>query len=181
MLPGTYTARLEAAGQVMDTEVEVRLDPRVTISRPDLMARQEAMMSAYHLAKPVCEAGQAVQRLTRQLTDAKALLEGLDDAPQALMDDVDTLQAEVRELGREINQVAGGARGAGSIESSTTRPTADQLWQIDQAWEKVPGLITTLNQIITDRMPALNRRLDEEGIRPDPGEAVAVPRRSGGR
>ncbi|MCZ6918491.1 MAG: hypothetical protein O7I93_17080 [Gemmatimonadetes bacterium] len=55
------------------------------------------------------------------------------------------------------------------------------MWQIDRAWERVSALIETLNDIITVRMPAINRRLDAEGIRPDPGREIAVPARSGRR
>ena len=63
----------------------------------------------------------------------------------------------------------------GAIDGSTTRPTTDQLWQIDTAWEKIPDTITRLNAIITDRMPALNRLLNEHGVRPDPGDVVELP------
>ncbi len=61
------------------------------------------------------------------------------------------------------------------MEGSTTRPTADQLWQIEQAWEQVPDLISRLNAFVTSRVPAFYAQLDENGIRPDPGEVVAVP------
>jgi len=36
VLPGSYTARLTVDGQSSSTPVEVRLDPRVTVSRADL-------------------------------------------------------------------------------------------------------------------------------------------------
>jgi hypothetical protein len=54
------------------------------------------------------------------------------------------------------------------------------LWGIEQAWEKTPGLIEQLNEIVTVKMPELNAKLDEHGIRPDPGKAVEVPVRPGG-
>ncbi len=177
VLPGVYAARLDAAGQSLSTEIEVRLDPRAEISQADLMARQDAMMSAYKLAKPVYEAGQAVRRLTSQLSDVDALLKESDDAPGSLKQTVDSVRTQVRELGREINRVSGGARGTFSIEASTTRPTADQLWALERAWDEVPGLITALNAVITDTMPMIYDQLDEHGIRPDPGKAITVPER----
>ncbi|MYI23784.1 MAG: glycosyl hydrolase [Gammaproteobacteria bacterium] len=181
VLPGTYTVRLEAAGVTQEEQVAVRLDPRVEMSRADLEARQAALMSAYDLAGPVYEAGQAVQRVTTQLMEVTALLREQEEGREDLSDEVSALLEEARELRGDINQAAAGARGAGAIESSSTRPTADQLWQLDQAWEKVPPLIERLNEIVTGEMPALYRRLDELGIRPDPGEAVTMPmRRRGG-
>lgn len=180
VLPGTYTVRLEAAGRTQEEEVVVRLDPRVDMSRADLEARQEALMSAYDLAGPVYEAGRAVQRVTTKLMEVSALLREQEETPEELSEEVSGLLEEARDLGREINQAAAGARGANAIGSSSTRPTADQLWQLDQAWEKVPPLIERLNEIVADEMPALYRQLDERGIRPDPGETVTMPVRRRG-
>jgi photosystem II stability/assembly factor-like uncharacterized protein len=180
VLPGTYTVRLEAAGQSLETPVEVRLDPRVEISQADLLARQEAMMSAYHLAKPVYEAGQAIRRLTEQLGDVQSLLKETESAPEELVEEVGALREEVRELSGELGDARRGSFASFSIEGSSTRPTADQVWGIEQAWEKTPGLIEQLNEIVTVKMPELNAKLDEHGIRPDPGKAVEVPVRPGG-
>jgi photosystem II stability/assembly factor-like uncharacterized protein len=180
VLPGTYTVRLEAAGQSLETPVEVRLDPRVEISQADLLARQEAMMSAYQLAKPVYEAGQAIQRLTDQLGDIQGLLKETESAPEELIEEVNALREQVRELNSKMGDVRRGSRGSFSIEGSSTRPTADQLWQLEQAWEQAPGLIEQVNQIVTERMPEIYAQLDEHGIRPDPGKAVEVPVRPGG-
>ena len=180
VLPGTYTVRLEAAGRTQEEEVVVRLDPRVEMSRADLEARQAALMSAWDLAGPVYEAGRAVQRVTTRLMEVSALLREQEETPEELSEEVSGLLEEARELGRDINQAAAGARGANAIGSSSTRPTADQLWQLDQAWEKVPPLIERLNEIVADEMPALYRQLDEQGIRPDPGETVTMPVRRGG-
>ena len=113
--------------------------------------------------------------------EVSALLREQEEGREDLSDEVSALLEEARELRGDINQAAAGARGAGAIESSSTRPTADQLWQLDQAWEKVPPLIERLNEIVTGEMPAIYRQLNELGIRPDPGEAVTMPmRRRGG-
>ena len=180
VLPGTYAVRMEAAGRTHEEQVVVRLDPRVEMSRADLEARQAALMSAYDLARPVYEARQAVQRVTTQLMEVSALLREREAAPETLGEEVGGLLDEARELGGDINQAAAGARGATAIEASSTRPTADQLWQLDRAWERVPPLVERLNEIVTEEMPALYRRLDEHGIRPDPGGPITMPERRGG-
>lgn len=178
VLPGTYTVRLSAGNAVQEREVTVRLDPRVQISAADLAARQDALMSAYRLSGPAHEAQQAVRRLQDQLDDVSKLLAEQESAPEALVNDVDSLKKELDGLGDEIGEATGGA-GSFAMEGSTTAPTADQLWQLDRSWEKLPPLIEQLNGIITDRMPSLNRRLDEQGVRPNPGEPVAMPQRGG--
>ena len=154
VLPGTYTVRLEAGAETTETSVDVRLDPRVQISRADLMTRQDALMSVHRMAGPSYEAGQAVQRVTGQLREIRALVEGHDGAPESLLEEISELQDRVRDLGQELNSAGGGrGGGGGSVESSYTAPTADQLWQIEQSWEKVPPLIGQLNQIHHGRDP----------------------------
>ena len=95
-------------------------------------------------------------------------------------EELSALQEELEEIDDDLGEVRGWARVASAIQQSSTLPTEDQLWQVDAAWEAAPGHIERLNAIITERMPAFNAMLDEEGVRPDPGEAVAVPRREGG-
>ena len=184
VMPGTYTARLDAAGRSLTPEVLVRGDPRITISDTDREARQRALMSAYALAKPAYEAGRAVRRLTDQLRSIERLLQDTEEAgagagaPAELAEEVDSLQAQLEELNQDIGR-AGGGRVGNSIEGSTSRPTADQIWQLEQAWELLPTLLDQLNQIIDREMPALYDRLNEHGIRPDPGDPIPVPRRPG--
>jgi photosystem II stability/assembly factor-like uncharacterized protein len=176
VLPGTYTVRLAAAGNVASTDMEVRLDPRVEISEADLTARQEALMSAYQLAKPVHEAGNAVRRLNEQLDEIEELLEDNDDAPESIEEELQALRDELREIQQELGRV-GSTRGVWSIDRSTTRPTDDQMRLIERAWDQAPGLIEQLNTVITERMPLLYQQLDEHGVRPSVGDPVAVPRR----
>ena len=77
---------------------------------------------------------------------------------------VDSLADEIDELREDINQANRDARLQGAIEGSDAGPTTDQLWQIDRAWEIIPSLIEKLNDIMTSRIPAINRRLDAAGI-----------------
>ncbi len=177
VLPGSYTVRLEAAGETHETEVAVRLDPRVEISPADLAVRQEALMSAYRLARPLHEAQEAVRRLREQLNEVGELIEGHEGTPEALSEEVDAFKEALEELGEDLTDAAANARAAFAIGGSTSRPTADQLWQLDQAWEEVPALVEVLNEHITQRMPSVNQQLNEHGIRPDPGAAIEVPRR----
>ncbi len=179
VLPGTYTVRLAAGGETLSTEVEVRGDPRIQISRADLEARQQMLMSAYTLSKTVYEAGQAVRRLTEQITNVQDLLKASEDVPEGLVAEADSLREEIRRVGREMNRARAGSRGSFAVGGSTSRPTADQLWQLEQSWEKTPPFVTQINEIISTKMPALYRQLDEHGIRPDPGDTLVMPTRPG--
>ena len=136
-------------------------------------------MSLHALATPIYEATQALQRLNRQLDEAEELLEGHEGAPEVLTEELEAIKEELSEIQSELGTARGNAGVANAIQGSSTLPTADQLWQVDQAWDAMPGVIDRLNALIVTRVPAFNETLDDEGVRPDPGEAIAVPRRSG--
>jgi photosystem II stability/assembly factor-like uncharacterized protein len=175
VLPGRYAVSLETEGGTMMQEFDVRLDPRVQISRADLEARQRLMMSMYALAKPLYEAGRAIQRLTQQVSDVQKLLRDREDLPESLTDEVTAVSTELGEIGGELNQARRASRTAGRLEASTTPPAPDYVWQVDRAWDEIPGLIERLNLVITTRMPALYDQLNELGVRPAIGEPVPVP------
>ncbi|MCH6547924.1 MAG: hypothetical protein IH798_05705 [Gemmatimonadetes bacterium] len=136
-------------------------------------------MSAYHLAKPNYDAGRTIRRLNRQLDDVGELIDQANDAPESVSEQVDSLRAELSQLQEDLQSAAAGAGAAFAIEASTMRPTADQLWQIEQSWEQLPGVIDKINEIVETKMPALYDALNQHGIRPDPGEPVTVPTRRG--
>jgi hypothetical protein len=133
-------------------------------------------MSAYALAKPMYEATRAVRQLVGQVGEVRKLLED-SDAPEEVQKEANELSTELSRLQRELATAGAGARGAFGIEGSTTRPTADQLWGLERSWEQVPSIIEKLNTMITDRVPALNRMLDEHGVRPKAPQTVTIPRK----
>ena len=120
--------------------------------------------------------------LNDQLNEVQELLREMDEASalEEVKEEAKALRKEVSRIQRELGQGGRGRRGSFAVEASTTRPTADQLWQLEQAWEKIPSLIEDLNIIIAERMPAFYRQLDEHGIRPNPGDPIAIPVRPGG-
>jgi photosystem II stability/assembly factor-like uncharacterized protein len=180
VLPGRYSVQLRVAGQTFSEIVEVRGDPRIQISGADLQVRQEALMSLYALSKSIREANQAVSRLSSRVAEIEELLEQHESARESLVEQAHQLSESIGDVRQELNQANRDARVASAIDASTTRPTADQLWQIDRGWENVPGLVEQINEIINTRLPALYRACDEHGIRPDPGKAIEVPRKPGG-
>ena len=173
-LPGTYTARLEAAGQTLETAVTVRLDPRVNISRSDLMARQEALMSAYALSKPTNEGLQALGRLRDHLADIEAQVED-HDVSESLTAEVEAVGEELDEIGEELDGARDGAGISGSLSGYHTAPTADMLWQLERGWDVLSGAIDRVNAMIEDRMPALFSAVQAAGVGPDLGDPIQVP------
>jgi hypothetical protein len=146
----------------------------------DLQARHEAAMSLHALAGPLSRARQRLGELSGQIDEARDLVQETGDAPDGLLARVDSLRARVREITTDLGRQAGTARLGRSLESIFAAPTADQIWQIERAWEEVPGLVERVNEVIAGDLPALYGELNRLGIRPDPGEPLEVPRRPGG-
>ncbi|WP_419162502.1 VPS10 domain-containing protein [Candidatus Palauibacter sp.] len=174
VLPGTYTARLEAAGHTLETSVTVRLDPRLNIGWDELTARQEALMRAYELAKPTNEGLQAAARLRGHLSDIGAWIEG-HDAAEWLMAEVEAIGEELDAIGEALERAHTGADVSGSLSGYHTAPTADMLYQIERGGGALPGAIDRLNILIEDRMPALYAALGAEAVRPDLGAPIKMP------
>jgi len=180
VLPGTYTAHLTYGDHTASAEVRVRYDPRAQVNQADLAARQAALLELHTLAEPVWQAGRRIRDLEAQVKDAKALLDERDDAPAALVTEADSLAAHLEALREDLNPVTRALFVGRAIEGVSTRPTADQLWQMEKAWTDATVVIEALNRVIETRMPAFNAMLNEAGVRPEAGEAVAIPSRPGG-
>lgn len=179
VMPGTYTVALEIDGERWSSDVEIVAEPRRPMTMADRRARQDALMDVYRLAAPLNDATQALSRVREQMSEVEDLLDDADEPPESLTDMLEAIQTELEEIGDGLGDARRWSNVGGAIQGSSTIPTDDQLWQIDAAWDAAPGLIERLNDLIERDVPELNTALNAEGVRPDPGEAVAVPRRGG--
>ncbi len=175
VLPGTYTVRLEAGGRTVETTVDVALDPRLQVTRDVLQARQAALMDAYHLAKPLYDAQQAMSAINGQLAEVRELAG--DEAPEDIRTTLGDITRDVRLIQQRMQQVGQGAGAANAIQSFVGPPTEDQLWQIDRSWRDLPGVIESINEVIVDRMPGLVGMVYQPGVGPQPIATVDVPTR----
>jgi hypothetical protein len=135
-------------------------------------------MSLYELQAPVYHAGQAVLRLNEQISDVEQFLRETA-ATESFGYELEGIKEELDDLSRELRRVRPSSTSR-QIEASTTRPTEDQLQDVEQAWRDVPEVIGRLNALILVRIPVFYRRLDDDRIQADPGEHVEVPRRRRG-
>ena len=184
--PGSYTVALatgsdmpEAESDMLETTAEVRLDPRVSISRGDLAARHDAMMDSYRLSGAVQDANDRIESMTGQLDGIEERVEGAEEAPEELTEEIEAFREALEEVEDELDDASNGAGVWGTIQGASSPPTADQLWQIDRSWEDLPAVIERVNEMVTARLPALHDRVYAADIRPDAGEPVAMPRRGG--
>ena len=177
VLPGTYTVSMTLGEETFSAEVDVAAEPRRPMTDADRMARQASLMSLHTLAVPIYEAGQAVRDIRSQLSAAGDLIDAADDAPQDLSKEVEAIEEELDAVNDELSDARRFAGRAEAMQRTSALPTADQLWQMDEAWRLVPGILERLNVLIGERVPALNARLYAEDLMPPAGDEIGMPDR----
>jgi photosystem II stability/assembly factor-like uncharacterized protein len=102
VLPGTYTARLTVDGQAYTTPVEVRLDPRVAVSRADL---QEQLAFAQVLLEDLTRLSGIVRDLRSVREQVEARTASVKDRPNAepLVEAADALVAKCDALEEKLH------------------------------------------------------------------------------
>ena len=145
------------------------------MTRADREARQRALIRMHALAGPIHEAGRAIEKLEEQLAAAEELIDAAAEPPEGVGEEVDSIRAALAAVEDELGEADDHAGVAGAMQASSTRPTEDQIWQVERAWEVFHELLAPLNELITSRVPALNARLYAEGVRPKVGGVVRGP------
>lgn len=176
-LPGRYTVRTTVGGESYETEIEIAADPRRPMAERDRRFRQDVLMSLHTLARPLHEARQALRRANDQIDRAAELVEDAADAPERLVQRLDELRERVEALEEELAEARRHAGVGGAIQGSSTRPTEDQLWQVDRAWTVTPGIAERIDALLHDDLTALNAEIYAPGLPPSPGERIVVPAR----
>jgi photosystem II stability/assembly factor-like uncharacterized protein len=179
VMPGTYLIELTTGAEIVQSEVTVRLDPRVELGRDDATARQGTMIESYRLSGPVRDARRALGDMSGQLDDVDALLADAAASSDSLETEIEEIRGEIRTLEDELSDASGGASIWRRIQGESAPPTADALWQVERSWEEVPAIIERVNGLITERMAELLRRAYADATRPEVTESVAIPRRGG--
>lgn len=148
VLPGAYIVEITTGADVVQSEVSVRMDPRISLGRRDIMVRHQSMMESYRLSGVVDAAEDVLGEMDDHLDDVYELLE--DRATDALAADMAALRETLQVLGDDLDDASGGASVWRGIEGSGAMPTADALFQIDRSWEDLPGVINRINDVMGD-------------------------------
>jgi len=175
--PGTYTVGMSVGDASYTSSVEIIADPRRPMTVADRAVREQALMSLHTLAVPIYEAGQAADRLRAQLDAAEALIERADEPAAELSEVLEAIREALEGIDDDLGEARQNANVASAIQGSSTRPTADQLWQVDHAWSLVPGIVDRINDLATSRVPGLHEQLYAPGVRPMIPEPVEMPSR----
>jgi photosystem II stability/assembly factor-like uncharacterized protein len=177
VMPGTYLVKLSAGDAVIEGEVTVRLDPRVSVSRSVLADRHGAMMSSYRLSGVAQDARRALGEAQDQLRAVQGLVGDGEDGASSLGEQVQMLEDDLESVGDELGDASGGVGQMNSIQSVSGPATADQLYEIERSWRELPSVIDRLNDLVGARMGAVLAQVYQASVLPEAIKPVAMPRR----
>ncbi len=180
-MPGMYSVRLQLGGESYEASVEVVAEPRRPMTVADRQARQDAIMTLHALASTAQEVDEVLDAIEEHVERARSVVEGAEgDPPEELVEELDGVEEEVEELRDDLGDLrrATGLRNA--IEFSSTLPTADQQWQVDDAWDTAEDLVEAVNELVSARVGDMHARFYAEAVRPELPAEVTLPERPGG-
>jgi len=177
VMPGTYIVELEVGADIVQTEVVVRLDPRVELARRPMMARHLAMMESYRLAGPLDQAETKLRDAGRHVDEVQTLLG--DRATEALTAEIAAVRASIDELEDAMDEVGDGAGVWRSIEGVTGPPSADAMFWIERSWAELPPVLERVNAFMAGELTTLLERVYTSAAMPDLGDPVPAPNRGG--
>jgi len=188
-VPGDYSARLTITGQgapaPQQVPVVVKPDSLVPMSDADRQALDQIRLQAWALQRRVQQAVETAEQAQAQMDAAEKAMggatvpEAVTKEAAALGQEIDDLLATIR--GARGRGFGGGGRGAGAvvpqpsiqqrvngaanaINNVTSMPTADQRGAITSAAADFDRALPRLNTLITARMPAFLKSLDDAGV-----------------
>jgi hypothetical protein len=173
--PGTYTVALRGDGIDHSRTVEVRGDPRVSMSEADYLAQVNSLMTLRDLASEVNGAISLTESLVAQLTDIREavtrssgavdesdLIEAIDDA----IGEVENLSSDYlrrppprmgyRQRPRVSEEIRSLTRSIGGVEA---RPTEPQLARVEQIAGEADTALGAVDQLVSSVIDRLNDRL----------------------
>jgi len=187
VLPGTYRLRLRAAGQALETPVEVRLDPRVSVARDALEQQLAFTLSLRDDLDRLAATVHALRAVREQLSArvapvrGRAGLEPLVAAADAVTAKCDSIEARLHnpkaEIFYDILAMPGGAQlwsrllplysWAGEGDGAPTQGMREVHALLRG---ELSGLVAEWKAVVSTDLPALNARARE--LLPD---LVSVP------
>lgn len=170
--PGQYTARLKVNGDVMETTIEVRADPRVELSQEAYDSKTKTLLELRELLSRTNTMINKTNTYQKQLKELKQKLDQSEekDFEQSLPDDVDGAMKNISDLQDDIlrmpppgmnyrqrPRVRGEIRSLmRAINGATAKPTQPQLTRLEQLNGEVNEAQTILTRIINTDIQKVN-------------------------
>jgi len=187
VVPGTYTVRLRAADQTLERPVVVRPDPAVTLNAAQLAELFEFRTRQMELNATLTMAIRQSDEVRERIAQAKAALAAAG-ATSSLSEQAAALERDLEDVRTKLGAGGGGFFGGGGgdgprslrqrlgVAGGALRATAMPTEQEREALDAVPAALEAevgrLNALVTERLPAFFRALDDAGVPWTPGRPI---------
>lgn len=170
--PGNYTARLKVNGQVLETPIEVRTDPRIDLSKADHEAKTKILLELRALLSQTHTMINNSNTFNKQLKELKKKLEDSQskDYDQSLPEDIDGAIKSISELQDDLlkmpppgmnyrqrprirEEIRSLMRAINGATAAPTQPQLDRLQQLKEEYGEAEGI---LNRIIETQIQKIN-------------------------
>jgi hypothetical protein len=183
-MPGEYTAELLVGDQTLSEKITVFPDPRIDIDRNDWITQKERFVEALILSKKMGLIVTAAKNIRRQLDKISDNFEKDESMPEEIQNALEGFEAKFADLEDEVVPKGIGLRSTreeslrgGSVARRVTSlvanlggfpfpPTSTDLLQLSELGEVMEGYVGRVSTIIEEDIPALNRTLEEQGLKP---------------
>ena len=180
VLPGTYTLKLTVAGKSQSVPLEIKLDPRVKVSQPDLQKRFDLQMKVREDIEELHTSVNQLRGVRSQLAVVKKRLKEEGDKGKPVIAACDELEKKTAPVEQELIQVKmqsseGNLRYPNmldeqydsfrsTLESADGAPTSAELAVFDQLHGRLEKQVTTWKQIAETDVPTVNDLVRKENI-----------------
>jgi photosystem II stability/assembly factor-like uncharacterized protein len=174
VLPGNYTVRLTVGDKTYEQQVEVKLDPTLTVPPEDLRAQLDLLMKILGMQNSANTALRYLDSIKEQLKHTETTVKALNKEPEkelltALTDYQKQIDDISKRLGRPSDQglgLAGGSRVTdrlgglfGAVDGFNGAPNAAQSQYFKELEPEFWARMTETYKFITDTIPQWNDKL----------------------
>lgn len=173
VLPGTYTVRLVVGNKTYDRQVEVRLDPTVSVQTSDLQAQLDMLMKLRDMQSATNTALRTMDSLKSQIDFIeRTVKERLTTVPTELSSGIADMKKQAEALQNRLAQPEGGLGFSGrsqlvdrigglffAIDSTNAAPTAAMREQYQRIQTEYDQRMNEVNTFMTKTVPQFNELL----------------------
>lgn len=178
VLPGTYTVRLRVDGEVVEAPVDVRVDPSIEVSLEDLQEQYRVVRTLQDKVSVLNDGLRRIDVVNAQLEARRETAKGLQqELPEDLLTDFEEYESATSELLDELARAedkpywSQGPRLsdrlqslAREIDGQFAAPTHAQMDYLAELESEFAEKVARVNILFTETLPALNARMQEQGI-----------------
>ncbi|MFQ5790039.1 MAG: hypothetical protein ACE5JI_06115 [Acidobacteriota bacterium] len=170
VLPGSYRVRVTAREHTVEESFDVRLDPRLSTRREDLVAQYEAVRRMVGLEHETDEALEQIRSVLEQTASLEKRLE-----KEELQGELASIRKKLSSIQDELRADPGGYRSPArlkerisqlrrAIDGHTSPPTRAQSEWMERFEQDLDKVLDQLGQVMEEDLARLNRKLHEAGV-----------------